>query len=194
MKYATPYDEKKMARALGVALPISTKKAVELCSFVKGRELSTAVRLLEAVMQEKVAIPFRRYARGGTGHRPGGIGPGRYPKKACAAVVKLLKQAEANAKVKGLDTTKLVVSSILANKGALSWHYGRQRRRRMKRTHVEVVVAESAASTAGKKKSGKPEAKADVKETKAKLPHAAAVAKNAEPKHAEVKSGQEVKK
>lgn len=172
MKYATPYDEKKMARALGVALPISTKKAVELCSFVKGRELSTAVRLLEAVVEEKVAIPFRKYARGGTGHRPGGIGPGRYPKKACAAVIKLLKQAEANAKVKGLETAKLVVSSILANKGAVSWHFGRQRRRRMKRTHVEVVVAESAAAPAGKKESRKPEAKAAVKETKAKLPQA----------------------
>ncbi|MBI2175868.1 50S ribosomal protein L22 [Candidatus Woesearchaeota archaeon] len=189
MKYATPYDEKKMARALGVALPISTKKAVELCSFVKGRELSTAVRLLEAVMEEKVAIPFRRYARGGTGHRPGGIGPGRYPKKACAEVVKLLKQAEANAKVKGLDTAKLIVSSILANKGALSWHFGRQRRRRMKRTHVEIVVSESEAAAAGKEESRKTEAKAAVKEAKAKSPQpaAAAVAKNAEPKHAEVK-------
>ncbi len=179
MNYATPYDEKKMARALGVAMPISTKKAVELCSFVKGRELATAVRLLEDVVDEKIAIPFRRYAKGGTGHRPGGVGPGRYPKKACVEVVKLLKQAEANAKVKGLDVAKLVVSSILANKGALSWHFGRQRGRRMKRTHVEVVVMESAA-VAGKKQAGKVETKAVVKEVKAVVVTKAAERKIAE--------------
>ncbi|MBI2145214.1 50S ribosomal protein L22 [Candidatus Woesearchaeota archaeon] len=141
MKYATAFDGKTMARAMGVALPISTKKAVELCSFIRGKELSKAVRLLEAVVEERIAIPFRKYAKGGTGHKPG-IGPGRYPKNACIEVIKLLRQAEANAKVKGLDGTRLVVSSILAQKAALSWHYGRQRRRRMKRTHVEIVVSE----------------------------------------------------
>ena len=169
MKYATPYDEKKMARALGVALPISTKKAVELCTFVKGRELATAVRLLEDVMEEKIAIPVRRYGKGGTGHKPGGVGPGKYPKKVCVQVIKLLKQAQANAKVKGLDSTKLVVSSILANKGALSWHFGRQRGRRMKRTHVEVVVTESPAAVGEKKQKGA-EAKAAPKAAKVKAP------------------------
>ncbi len=189
MKYATPYDEKKMARALGVALPISTKKAVELCSFVRGRGLSTAVRLLEDVVAEKVAIPFRKYAKGGTGHKPGRVGPGRYPKKACAQVVKLLKQAEANAKVKGLDATNLVVSSILAKKGAMSWHFGRQRRRRMKRTHVEVVVTES--QTAGKNKAKKAGVKAAVKE-KPTAGKAAVVANEvaaAKPKSSEARLG-----
>ena len=142
MKYATMYDEKRMARALGVALPISMKKAVEVCSFVRGREIAKAIRLLEAVVTEDIAVPFRKYAKGGTGHKPG-IGPGRYPKNVCIEIVKLLRHAQANAKVKGLDAAKLIVSSILAKQGAHSWHFGRQRRRRMKRTHVEIVVAEA---------------------------------------------------
>ena len=79
MKYATAYDEKTMAKAMGVALHISTKKTVELCTFIRGKELSKAVRLLEGVIKEDIAIPFRKYAKGGTGHKPG-IGPGRYPK------------------------------------------------------------------------------------------------------------------
>ena len=190
MKYATAYDGKRMAKAMGVALPISTKKAVELCSFVRGRGLSAAVRLLEDVMAEKVAIPFRKYAKGGTGHKPG-IGPGRYPKKACAEVVKLLKQAEANARVKGLDATNLIVSSILAKKGAMSWHFGRQRRRRMKRTHVEVVVTESA--TAGKSKVKKAEVKAAAKE-KATAGKAVAVAnKVAAARNGEIKNNEEAR-
>lgn len=150
MKYATPYDGKSMARSTGIALKISTKKTVELCNFVRGRRLSDAVRLLNDVVAERTAIPFRRYAKGGTGHKPG-IGPGRYPKNACIEVVKLLKQAEANARNKGLDSASLVVKNILANKGQMAWHFGRQRRRRLKSTHVEVVVEAAATAKIEKK-------------------------------------------
>lgn len=143
MRYATAYDGKTMARAMGVGLPISMKKSVELCSFVKGRPLAKAVMLLHGVVSERVAVPFRRYAKGGTGHKPG-VGPARYPKKACLEFIKLLKQVEANAKGKGLDPARLVVSSMVAKKGAQSWHFGRQRRTRMKRTHVEIVVEMAA--------------------------------------------------
>ncbi|MBI2550679.1 hypothetical protein HYV83_05910, partial [Candidatus Woesearchaeota archaeon] len=108
------------------------------------RELSKAIRMLEGVIAEQVAVPFHKYAKGGTGHRPGGIGPGRYPKNVCTEVIKLLRQVEANARNKGISATGLVVSSILAKKAAKAWHFGRQRRRQMKRTHVEVVVSEAA--------------------------------------------------
>ena len=161
MKYATAYDEKKMARAYGIALPISMKKTVEVCKFVKGRQVADAIRLLGMVQEEEIAIPFGTYAKGGTGHKPG-IGPGRYPKKVCIEVVKLLKQVSANAKVRGLDATNLKVSSIVAKKGANSWHFGRQRRRRMKRTHLEVVVTEGAAKEK-KAKAGKPASTATTK-------------------------------
>ncbi len=154
MKYATAYDEKKMARAMGIALPISMKKTVEVCKFIKGRRIADAIRLLGLVDDEKIAVPFGTYAKGGTGHKPG-IGPGRYPKKVCIEVVKLLNQVSANAKNKGLDATRLVVSSMVAKKGANSWHFGRQRRRRMKRTHVEVVVTESEAAAAKKSQAKK---------------------------------------
>nr|AJS12468.1 50S ribosomal protein L22P [uncultured archaeon] len=153
MKYATAYEEKSMARAMGVALPISTKKTVEVCNFIRGRDISKAVRLLEGVVSGKVAVPFRRYAKGGTGHRPG-IGPGRYPISVCSEILKLLHQAQANAKVRGLDSASLVIKAVVAKKGAHSWHYGRQRRRQMKRTHVEVVVMEATKDekkTAGQK-------------------------------------------
>lgn len=143
MKYSTPYDEKKMARAMGVSLPISTKKSVELCSFIRGKDLDKAKRLVQGVIDEEIAVPFRKYNHGGTGHKPGHVGPGKYPKKVCEDVLDLLNQVRANAKNKGLDPANLTVTSILANKGAMAWHYGRQRRRRMKRTHIEIVVSES---------------------------------------------------
>jgi large subunit ribosomal protein L22 len=143
MKYSTKYDETKMARAMGVSLPISTKKSVELCSFIRGKDLGKVIRLVQGVIDQKIAVPFRKYAKGGTGHRPGSVGPGRYPINVCKDVMELLLQVKANAKNKGLDPNNLTVISVLANKGAMAWHYGRQRRRRMKRTHIEIVVAES---------------------------------------------------
>ena len=77
-------------------------------------------------------------------------------------VIKLLRQAQANAKNKGLDSTNLVINNILAKKAAQSWHSGRQRRRRMKRTHVEVTLTEAktkmavpeASQKAGQRKPG----------------------------------------
>ena len=66
---------------------------------------------------------------------------------------------QANARSKGLDIPSLVVGSILAKKGAPSWHYGRQRRRRMKRTHIEVVVAPSLPEEKKKKETVKSETK-----------------------------------
>ena len=171
MKYATAYDDKSMARAMGVALPVSTKKTVEVCSFVKGRELSKAIRLLEGVIAEQVAVPFHKYAKGGTGHKPG-IGPGRYPKNVCTEVIKLLRQVEANARNRGLNAAGLVVSSILAKKAAKAWHFGRQRRRQMKRTHIEVVVSEVAE--AAKKASATP---AVAKSPKQKVSKQASMAK-----------------
>lgn len=162
MKYATAYDGKSMARAVGIALPVSMKKAVEVCSFIRGRELSKAIRLLESVQNGKIAVPFRRYGKGGTGHKPGKVGPGKYPMNVCFEVVKLLKQAAANARNKGLDAQKLVLHSIVAKQGPASWHFGRHLGRRRKLAHVEVVVSELEAG-AGKAAATKSENKAGQK-------------------------------
>ena len=55
-----------------------------------------------------------------------------------------MEQAEANAQFKGLNTGKLIISQIIANKASRPWRYGRKRRRRMKRTTVEVIVREKS--------------------------------------------------
>ena len=141
MKYSTPY-EKGTARALGVSLPVSLKKSVEVCRFIRGKPLGKAIRLLELAKQKKVAVPFTRFNRGGTGHKPN-IGPGRYPVAVCAELIKLLRQAEANAQGRGLNAQSMVIRNAIAKKGQTTPRYGRQRGRQAKRTHVEVVVAEA---------------------------------------------------
>lgn len=141
-----------MAKAIGRGLPISTKHAVEICSFIRNKNLGEAKEILGKVIEKKQAIPFRRFKQ--VGHKKK-IGPGRYPKKASQQLLKLLNAVEANAQFKGLDTSSLVIKSIKANKAARMWHYGRQRRRKMKRTHIEIIAEEKPTEKKVKKENKK---------------------------------------
>jgi large subunit ribosomal protein L22 len=131
-----------MAKASGRFLNISIKKSVEVCDSLRGKSLEFGLKLLDDVIQEKAPIQYKKHNRGGTGHKPG-IGPGRYPIKTCVEIRKILKSAEANAEQKGLDSKSLFIAHICAQKAPISWHYGRMRRRKMKRAHLEVVLEES---------------------------------------------------
>ncbi len=156
------YNKENMARAIGISLPISTKHSIEICNFIRNKNLSKARDLLKDVIEEKISVPFKRF-KGGVGHKKG-IGSGRYPKKSSIEIIKLLNTVEANAQFKGLNTSNLFIKHICAQKAPRQWHYGRQRRRKMKRTHIEVIVEERAA----KEKKTK-ESKKEAKQTKRKV-------------------------
>lgn len=131
-----------MAKASGRFIDVSVKKAVELCNHLRGKRLDSGLKFLDYVIEKKIPVKYSRYQHGGTGHKAG-IGPGRYPVKTCIEIKKILKSAEANAEQKGLDVKSLFIRHISAQKAPIAWHYGRFRRRRMKRSHLEVVLAES---------------------------------------------------
>jgi len=147
------YSKEHAARAIGSALPISIKKAVEVCNVLRNMRLEKAKRYLERVVEGTQAVPYRR-SKMDLGHKRG-IGPGRYPKKTAAMLIRLLNSVEANAQFKGLSTADLVISHISPNRASCPWHFGRQRRTKMKRTHVEIVVEEKK-SEKKPEKSGAP--------------------------------------
>jgi len=140
----------------GKDMPISTKHAIEICNFIRGKNLLKCKEYLERVLEKKKAIPFKRYNRD-MGHRPGSVGPGRYPNKASRLILDLLESLEVNAQNKGLDTATLYLKTVVPNKGSNVWHYGRQRRRRMKLTHIFMLAEEKVEKKEEKKE--KPEAK-----------------------------------
>ena len=146
------YDEEHMARAVGIALPISFKQSVEVCRFIKNKNVTDAKKMLKRVLEKKQAVPFSRY-NFDLGHKKK-IGPGRYPERTSEELIKLIEDAEANAQFKGLNTSNLVITHISAHKAGKAWHYGRQSRRKMKRTNVEIVVEEKAKAE-NKKMQGK---------------------------------------
>lgn len=141
MTYAyTVQTAQNEASAVGQSMPISTKFAVEICNQLRGKTVAKAKNFLESVIQKKRAVPMKRYNRD-QAHKPG-IAAGRYPIKACQAILTVLKNAEANAQFKGLSTASLSIKHISAKQGPKAWRLGRKRRRRAKRTHVEIILAE----------------------------------------------------
>ena len=156
------YNKEHIARAVGMALPISFKQSVEICNFIKNKNVNDAKKILQNVVQKKTAIPFRRY-NWDLGHKKK-IGPGRYPEKASKWFISLIEDVEANAQFKGLNTSNLVIIHVSAHKGGKAWHYRRKSRRKMKRTNVEIFVEETAKKAESNHNRQKPVRIGEIKE------------------------------
>jgi len=133
--------EAHLATIHGKNLPISTKVSIEICSFIRNRNLQKAKLVLESVLKKKRAVPYKRHNTH-VAHKPGKIAAGRYPQKAAREILNLLNGAEANAEHKGLDSKKLMISMIKANQGSKIWRPGRIARRVFKRTNIDIEVKE----------------------------------------------------
>jgi len=125
--YTMETDPEKTARAVGKEMPISPKAALEICRNVRGMPLAKAKTFLEGVVAGTQAVKYRRHLYQIT-HQKGGIGPGRFPKKAAHHILQVVTDAEANAEYKGFDIEQLRVLHIAANHGR-TWH------QRMPRAH-----------------------------------------------------------
>jgi large subunit ribosomal protein L22 len=157
------FDAKSMVRIAGRNMPVSTKHSVEIARFLKGKQIDVAIRRLQASIDAKQAIPFRRYLRS-ISHKPGKIGPGRYPKLSSGYISGLLSNLKSQATGKGLDVTKLTIIHAAAQKGQKLWHYGRRHRAR-KNTNFEIVAKEVEKKKTEEKKK-QPETKVSAPQPK----------------------------
>merc|ERR1712179_343979 len=84
----------------------------------KKMHIRKANRYLKDVIAKKQIIPFRRFS-GGVGRKAQakahGCSQGRWPVKSAELLLQLLKNAESNADVKGLDVDSLVIDHIQVN-------------------------------------------------------------------------------
>jgi large subunit ribosomal protein L22 len=149
------------AIAKSLNLPISTKHSIEISHHIRFRSVNYAKKFLEEVIALKKAVPFRRFDAD-VGHKKG-ISAGRFPKKAAACFLKLIKGAEANAQNKGLNTSSLKIIKLIPNKASVPLTGGRHRQG-TKRTHLEIEVKEMSSKRAAKTKDVKKnEVKSEVK-------------------------------
>lgn len=117
------------------SVPISTKYAMNICKFIKGKRIGDAIRDLEQVMLLKKSIPMK----GEYSHRKGkGMSGGAFPKRASGYFIVLLKSLAGNANNHEIDEPFIVEASA-------NWApspRGRFGRVRRKRTHITLRARE----------------------------------------------------
>jgi large subunit ribosomal protein L17e len=153
VKYSAEPDSAKSAKARGSNLRVHFKHTREVAHAIKGMKLTRAKAYLENVLEHKEIIPFTVFMGGAGRHAQsknvaGSHGAqGRWPAKATRVILDLLKNAEANADMKGLDADTLFVTHAQSNRAP------KQRRRTYRAhgrigpymsnpAHIELVLSE----------------------------------------------------
>ncbi|KAI9907457.1 hypothetical protein PsorP6_004097 [Peronosclerospora sorghi] len=161
-----PEDAQRAAKARGSHLRVHFKHCREVCHAIKGMPLNKAKGYLEAVLEYKQAVPFTKFTGGCGRHAQGKLRGAagdkcKWPQKATKIILDLVKNAEANAEVKGLDTGLLYISHAQANAAI------KQRRRTYRAhgrigpymsnpAHIELILTEKRANVAKAVEEAKP--------------------------------------
>ncbi|GBF35984.1 MAG TPA: 50S ribosomal protein L22 [Methanothermococcus okinawensis] len=148
LKYKIETNPNKTARAMGRALRISRKHAVEICREINGMKLDEAMGYLRRVIELKQPVPFKRHGKD-VPHKKGKYGwaAARYPQKAAREILKVLESAKKNAEYKGLNVDKLRIKHISSNKGFtikryMPRAYGRATPKFQETVHIQVILEE----------------------------------------------------
>nr|GEU66224.1 60S ribosomal protein L17-2-like [Tanacetum cinerariifolium] len=136
VKYSKePENPTKSCKARGSDLRCHFKNTRETAHALRKMPLIKAKRYLEDVLAHKQAIPFTRFCRGvgrtAQAKNRHSNGQGRWPAKSAKFILDLLKNAESNAEVKGLDVDALHISHIQVNQA-------QKQRRRTYRAHGRI--------------------------------------------------------
>ncbi|KAL4843497.1 hypothetical protein H8958_014278, partial [Nasalis larvatus] len=115
----------KSCKSRGSNLRVHFKNTRETAQAIKGMHIRKATKHLKDVTLQKQCVPFRRY------NEQWGWTQGRWPKKSAEFLLHMLKNAESNAELKGLDVDSLVIEHIQVNKAP-------KMRRRTYRAHGRI--------------------------------------------------------
>lgn len=180
INYPIQTDPKTTARSGIMNARLSWKDSIEMGRFIKGMKAAKAKAFLQDVIRKKRALPLPRF-NDNRGHKPGKLGPGRYPVNVSRAFLELIESAEKNAEHKGLDEAALVVKYVFANKGG---SFSRPRRNEFrgqirKSANISIIL-EGKEIVASAKKAGK-HAEKKSEEKKSEAPKQEKPAAKAEP-------------
>merc|ERR1711962_927679 len=149
--YSTePENPTKSCKARGSYLRVHFKNTRETAQAIKKMHIRKANRYLKDVVAKKQIIPFRRFS-GGVGRKAQakahGYSQGRWPIKSAEFLLQLLKNAESNADVKGLDVDSLVIDHIQVNRAPYMRRrtyraHGRINPYMSSPCHIEMILSE----------------------------------------------------
>ncbi|KAL3933917.1 MAG: hypothetical protein SGPRY_000069 [Prymnesium sp.] len=140
----------KSCKASGSDLRVHFKNTCVTANAIKKMSLKKAKKYLEDVMAKKQAIPFR-FFNGCVGRhaqaKMTGATQCRWPVKSCQFLLHLLKNAESNAEVKGLDVDTLEIFHIQVNRAQKQRRrtyraHGRTNPYMSSPSHIELILCE----------------------------------------------------
>ncbi len=145
-RYSIQTDPDRSAKASARDIDVSRKAAREICRELKGKTIHQSIEFLEAVIEKKLAVPYRRHKRN-VGHKSSVVGwtSGRYPVKAAKEILNVVKNLENNAENNQLqlDKCRIVHAATLQGtkqKGIFHRAQGRSSPKTREFIHVELVA------------------------------------------------------
>ncbi|EHB08345.1 60S ribosomal protein L17, partial [Heterocephalus glaber] len=114
-----PENPTKSCKSRGSHFRVHFKNTCETAQAIKGMHIRKATKYLKDVTLKKQCVPFRSYS-GGVGRcaqaKQWGWTQGWWPKKSAGFLLHMLKNAESDAELKGLDVDSLIIEHIQVNK------------------------------------------------------------------------------
>ncbi len=149
MGYSQKTDPETTSRALGVEISVSPKHCREVCKMLVGKKVEDAKKYLQGVIELKTPVPYTRFKLF-LNPKPK-VGPGRYPKKAAQAILRVIESAQSNAEYKGLEADNMRVKVAAASRGRIEKAYmpraqGRSTPWNEQTTNIEIILEEIEAS------------------------------------------------
>ena len=118
-RYSIQTDPDRSAKASARDVDVSRKAAREICKTIKGMTIHQSTEFLEAVIEKKIAVPYRRHKRN-VGHKSSVVKwtGGRYPEKAAKEILKVIRNLENNAENNQLqlDKCRIIHATTLQGK------------------------------------------------------------------------------
>jgi len=154
VKYSrSPDNAAKSCKASGSDLRVHFKNTCVTADAIRAMTLKKAKVYLENVLAKKEAVPFRFFNSSVGRHAQAKNTPGaaatqcRWPTKSCKFLLHLLKNAESNAEVKGLDTENLEITHIQVNRAQKQRRrtyraHGRTNPYMSSPSHIELILSE----------------------------------------------------
>ncbi|MGA3021119.1 MAG: 50S ribosomal protein L22, partial [Candidatus Micrarchaeales archaeon] len=115
-RYSINIGRENLAMAQGYDIDVSYKDLCAVCNAVRYLKVAKALDVLDGIIEIRTPIRFKRYNRYmGSRHELGGQ-KGAFPAKAAKEVKKVVTNAIANSKSKGMDADSLFIVHASANK------------------------------------------------------------------------------
>jgi len=148
MGYSIQMDPEKTSKAIGKEASVSPKHCREVCKMLVGMKVEDAKTYLKDVADAKTPVPYTRF-KIYLSPKPK-VGPGRYPRNAALAILRVVESAQSNAEYKGLEADGMKVKVAAAHRGRVQKGFmpraqGRSTPWNDQTTNIEIVLEEVEA-------------------------------------------------